>query len=292
LPQKGARIRPKRRKRAWRYGAAEDFRPALDVLCLLAAKNPMNTKTVLVAAGVGVVIAGALAWAFRPQPIPVDLAPVARGPLVVTIDEEGRTRIRERYVVSTPLAGRLLRVSLRPGDKVEAGQTVIAVIEPATPELLDPRSRALAEAKIKAAEAAQQRSAQMLERARTSHEYAATELQRAQALFERAGLSHRELDAAEQREGETAAELRSAEFESRVAAYEFEMARAAFVGEDSATAEFAGNRRMEIHAPISGRVLRVFQESATVVPAGSRLVEVGDPGDLEVVVETLSTDAV
>jgi HlyD family secretion protein len=97
---------------------------------------------------------------------------------------------------------------------------------------------------------------------------------------------------AEQREAETAAELRSAEFEKRIAAYEFEMARAAFVGDEAAAAGEGGRRSLEVFAPISGRVLRVFQESATVIPAGARLVEVGDPSDLEVVVEALSTDAV
>lgn len=238
----------------------------------------------------GLAAAAALAWALRPAPVAVNVGTVTRGPLVVTVDEEARTRIRERYVVSAPVAGRLLRVTLRPGDLVEAGRTVLTAIEPADPGLLDPRSRAQAEARLRAAEATRDRSEPLLDRARTAHAYAKTELDRARDIYQRQGLSHQELDAAEQHEAETASALRSAEFESRIAAYEAEVARAALlVGSDAATP--AGSR-IELRAPISGRVLRVFQESATVVTPGTRIAELGDPADLEVVVEVLSTDAV
>jgi len=236
--------------------------------------------------------AAALGWAFRPQPVSVNVSPVTRGPLIVTIDEEGRTRIKERFIVSAPLAGRLLRVALRPGDAVEAGKTVLTALEPAEADLLDPRARAQAEARLKSAEASRERSIPLLERARTAHDYAATDLARARELHASQGLSHRELDAAEQREAETSAELKSAEFERRIADYEVEVARAALVGRGPDEANGSEGRRLEIRAPISGRVLRVFQESSTVVAAGTRLVEIGDPDDLEIVVEVLSTDAV
>ena len=237
-------------------------------------------------------LAGLLAWAFRPQRLTVDAAPAGRGPLVVTVDEEGRTRIKERYVVSAPLGGRMLRVGLKPGDAVTAGRTVIAALEPTDPELLDPRGRAQAEARVKAAKAAQERSGPLLARARTDREYVAADLVRARRLYGEQGLSHQELDAVEQRDAAAAAELKSAEFQSRIADYELELAQAALVGEGGAGTTGPGERRFEVRAPISGRVLRVFQESEAVVGPGTRLVELGDPADLEVLVGVLSADAV
>lgn len=253
-------------------------------------KTNLIRKGLLVA---GAAVLGAvLVWAFRTPRREVDVASVSRGPLVVTVDEEGRTRIKEPYVVSAPLAGRLLRVALKPGDPVEAGRTVLAVIEPTAPELLDPRSRALAEARVKAAEAAQAGSRPLLERARAAREYAAADLIRARQLYADGGLSHQELDAAEEREAVAAAELQSAEFQTRIADYELDVARAALLVGTAEEGAGAAGGRFEVRAPITGRVLRVFQESATVVSPGTRLVEVGDPAALEIVVEVLSTDAV
>ncbi|MBL9214977.1 MAG: HlyD family efflux transporter periplasmic adaptor subunit [Opitutaceae bacterium] len=237
-------------------------------------------------------LAAALAWAFRPPRLAVDVAPAARGPLVVTVDEEGRTRIKERYVVSAPLAGRLLRVALKAGDPVAAGRTVVAVLEPGDPELLDPRARAQAEARVNAARAVQEQAGPLRERAHVAFEYARVGLERARQLYAGQGLSHEELDAAEQREAVAAADLRSAEFQERIANYEFELARAALLGEPDEANVAATGRRFEVRAPIDGRVLRIFQESATVVAAGTRLVELGDPADLEIEVEVLSSEAV
>jgi HlyD family secretion protein len=231
-----------------------------------------------------------LGWALRPRAIRVDLGTVIRGPLTVEVVEEGRTRIRQRHVISAPLAGRLLRVTLRPGDAVEAGQTVIATLEPADSAMLDSRTQAQAEARVKAAEAEQARTLPLLQRAQSEQAYAHTDLERARGLHAQASLSHQELDAAERREAAAAAELRSAEFAQRIADYEVELARAALLTSDARSTPL--DARRPLRAPISGRVLRVFEESATVVPVGARLVEIGDPADLEVIVETLSTDAV
>jgi len=242
----------------------------------------------LLIAGVGLL--ALLGWSLRPRAARVDIATVVRGPLTLEVVEEGRTRIRQRYVISAPLAGRLLRVTLRPGDAVEAGQTVIATLEPADAALLDPRTQVQAEARIKAAEAEQARTAPLLQRAQAESTYARTDLERARGLHAQSSLSHQELDAAERREAAAAAELRAAEFAQRIADYEVELARAALLTPDSRGN--ADQARRPLRAPISGRVLRVFEESATVVPAGARLVEIGDPTDLEVVIETLSTDAV
>src|SRR5512135_1637265 len=111
-------------------------------------------------------VLGAVIYAFLPKPISVEVARVARGPLQVTVDHEGRTRVKERYVISAPLSGRLLRLELHPGDPVRAKETLVASIEPSDPALLDPRARAEAEARVKAAEAAKRRAIPALDRAR------------------------------------------------------------------------------------------------------------------------------
>lgn len=237
------------------------------------------------------VVAG-LGWAFTPQRVAVDVARIARGPLVVTVEEEGRTRIKERHTVSAPLGGRLLRVALKAGDAVEAGHTVIAVIEPGDPGLLDPRARAQAEARVKAAAAARERMGPLIEAAETARDYAAVELSRGRDLYAHNGLSHQELDAIEEREAKASAELKTVQSERRIADYELEAARAALLDETDRPAGSPAGRRFEVRAPITGRVLRVFQESSTVLAAGTPLIELGDPTDLEVEVEVLSTDAV
>jgi HlyD family secretion protein len=243
---------------------------------------------------IAVALAAALVWAFVPRPVAVDVASVTRGPMAVTVDEDGRTRIKERYVVSAPLAGRLLRIELHPGDPVDAGKTVIAAIEPPDPSLLDVRARAEAEARLGAARTAVDQAGPTLERARTNHRFAASELLRIRKAFEQGAATRAEFDAAEQKERTTHEDLRGAEFALRIAEFERNLAQAALTHADPAAGGDGGARplRFEIRSPISGRVLRRFQESATVVSPGSQLVEVGDPADLEVEVDVLSRDAV
>ena len=117
-------------------------------------------------------IAGGLVWSFWPQPILVEMTATIRAPLRVTVDEDGKTRTRERYVVAAPLVGKLRRIELDPGDRVTAGQTVLAAIEPQDPELLDPRELAMAEARVKAAEVALSRAEPLVERARVELAFA------------------------------------------------------------------------------------------------------------------------
>ena len=218
----------------------------------------------------GAVLVAALAWSFWPRPVLVDLATVTRGPMRVTVDEDGRTRVRERYVLSAPLGGRLGRIQLHPGDAVEAGRTVVAAIEPTDPGLLDARARAEAEARLGAADAARQ-AEPTLERARTAHSFAAADLRRVRQSFERHAAG-RELDAAEEKERITHQELRAAEFALRIAGFERDLAEAALkhTRPDAAAGARAdagecpavpGAVRFEIHSPIGGRVLRVFDES-------------------------------
>lgn len=236
-------------------------------------------------------IAG-FAYAFWPRPVPVNIAMVTRGPLLVTVNEDGKTRIKERYTISTPIGGRLLRIDLHPGDTVEAGRTVLAVVEPSTPELLDARVRAQAEASVKAADAALGQASTNLERARTAHEFGQTDLNRTQKLYEMRVLSHSELDAAEQKERISAEEFRAAEFAMHVAEFELEQAKAALLHAEGRPTTEIPNGRLEIRSPVGGQVLRVFQESATTLAAGARLLEVGNPGDLEIEIDALSVDAV
>lgn len=237
-------------------------------------------------------VVGGLAYAFVPRPSPVDTAPVTRGPLAVTVHQDGRTRIKERYVVSTPLSGRLLRVTLHPGDPVEAGKTQLTALDPTDPELLDPRTQAQAEARVKAADMTRQQAVPLLEQARTTHTFARTELERARDLYRDRTVSHQELDNAEQKEFAAAAGLRAAQFAVQIADYELELARAALMRSNPREGPNGNSGHFPIVAPISGRVLRVFQESSAVVPAGARLLELGDPSDLEVEIDVLSADAV
>jgi HlyD family secretion protein len=244
---------------------------------------------ILLAAG----LAGLLVYGFLPKPVDVDAASATRGPLLVTVDEDGKTRIREKYIVSAPLGGRLMRVEMDPGDCVVAGETLLATIEPVDPQLLDARTLAETEARAKAAEAALQRADPILEQARVALEFAETELARKRKLFESKAVSQDELDEAELLYRTKAEEFRSARFAQEIALYEREQANAALLRSRPREPGTAPPEwQFEIDAPISGNVLRVFQESSAVVTAGTQLMELGDPRDLEIEIDVLSSDAV
>ncbi len=236
-------------------------------------------------------IAGAAAasvLALRPSPVPVEAARVQRGPLVVAIQESGTTRVKDRYLISAPVTGSVSRISLEPGDLVQEGD-VLAEIAPATSPLLDARTRAQAEGRLGAALSALDQSRIQVQRAQSQKEHAEQELARAEQLFAAGSLQQQATDDARFRARLSADELASAEFGSKVAAEEARIARVA-LGADG-----AGKNRgqhVDVLAPISGRVLKVHQESATVVSAGAGLVEIGDPSALEIVVDLLTTDAV
>lgn len=246
---------------------------------------------------VAVAVAGALVYAFLPAPIPVDLTPATRGPLAVTVRNEGKTRIKDRYVVSSPLAGRVLRIQLDPGDDVVVGRSVLAVVEPADPSLLDARALAQTRANVKAAEAARLRAAAELERTVAALERAQSQFRKIKALRETGSASSDELEDAELLLRQTTQQHEATKFNVNIAEFELEQAKAALLRfepqpEDDQGGAVEDGWRMEVRSPITGQVLRVFQQSAAVVAAGAPLVEVGDPKDLEVVVDVLSTDAV
>lgn len=234
------------------------------------------------------VVLGATVYAFLPKPIPVEVVRVARGPLQVTVDHEGRTRVKERYVISAPLSGRLLRVELHPGDPIRAKETLLASIEPSDPALLDPRARAEAEARVKAAEAGKLRAIPILDRARAASKQAKTELDRAQKLYTTGVMSRQELDNAELKSRTADEELKAADFGAQIAAFELEQAQAVLGGGE----DYAAGAPFEIRSPINGELLRVFQESESFLQSGTRLMEIGDPRDLEMEIDVLSSDAV
>ncbi len=228
-------------------------------------------------------------WVFRPPPVEVDVAQVVRGPLEVTVAEDGKTRIRERYIVSAPLAGELLRVGLRAGDDVRAGETLLAAIEPGDPSLLDSRARAEADARVKAAEARGWHARAQLDRARATAEFARSELARAEKLLPSKAMSEEGYEAAAHAMRTATDDVRAAEYGVQIAEFEQQQAQAALTRTHGQADD---DGRFEIRSPIQGKVLRVFQESSATIAAGTRLIELGDPTDLEIEVDVLSSDAV
>jgi len=254
--------------------------------------TPSLRRALTTAAAVLLVAAG-LAYAFWPRPVFVDLAPVTRGPLQVTVGDEGRTRVRDVYVVSAPVSGRVLRIEAQVGDAVTAGDSVLATVEPTDPTFLDRRSQSEAEASAKAAEAAKALAEAELTRVRAELDFARAELHRARSLATRGNISQSALDRAELEYQTRRAGVASAQAALKVRAFELETARARLIvpgGEGDGRR--AASCCVQVRAPESGRVLRVLHESEGVVTAGTPLIEIGDPRDLEVVVDLLSTDAV
>ncbi len=260
-------------------------------------------------------LAGAIVYGMWPAPVDADLAEVVRGSIRETVDQDGKTRIRERYIVSAPLAGRLARIDLDPGDEVDAGETVLASLEPRSPEFLDERARRQAEANVKAAEARLEQTTPLLDEAIASLEFAEADLKRAQQAraVNRQAVTASEIDSKEMMVRTRAALVRSARHAQDIAVFELAQARAALIrstppveSPSTSGAAVEGNGetapapypkpddswRFTIPAPNNGRVLRVFQESAAVVNAGAPLLEIGDPLDLEVEIDVLSRDAV
>jgi HlyD family secretion protein len=223
-----------------------------------------------------------------PRAIQVEVSTVSRGPLVVTVDEEGMTRVKHRYIVFAPVAGQLRRIDWKAGAEVKAGKTVLAMLETSGADFLDARTQAQAEARVRAAKAAREAALAQRDRAMASARMFAAEFERVKALREREVLSAQEFDTAQMRAETAAQDLRAAEFGLQVAAFELEQARALL----SRGQPGGGAEPLVITSPVSGRILRVFQESARVVPAGFALLEVGDPADLEVRIEVLSRDGV
>ncbi len=251
------------------------------------------TKRLALWGGGALVILVLLALALRPQPVPADFAVVERGPLRVTVDEEGETRVRDRFVISAPLPGKLLRIELEPGDPVRAGETVLATFLPSEPTLLDARSRAEARARVSAAEAALGRARAELERARAELRLSEAEQQRYSQLAEKELVSREQLDQVETTLETRRQGVEAAEFAARTAEHDLAIARAGLLeGRTGNPTSDPGLQPIAIRSPVDGTVLQRLRESEAVVRAGEPLVEVGDAHDLEIVSDLLSTDAV
>jgi HlyD family secretion protein len=238
----------------------------------------------------GLLLGAALVYGLMPKPLAVEIAPVTVGPLVVSVLEEGKTRIRHRYVVSPPVAGHLRRIELRAGAPIDAGKTVLAVLESEPSSFLNPRARAEAEARIKGAEAAKMRQENEVARVQASLDLAKKEFVRAKDLKQSGAIATKEWDNAEAQVSMLSRELHAAEFGRQVAEFEIAQAQAALMQAQSPSPEKSEPYR--ILAPVNGFVLNVFEESARIVAPGTPLLEVGDPTDLEAEIELLSSDAV
>lgn len=238
----------------------------------------------------GLAVVGGLVYGFLPRAVAVDVAPVAKGPLMVTVEEEGKTRVMERYVVSAPIAGYGRRIDLHVGDAVKAGQ-VLAVIEPLRAEALDPRSRAQAQAKVSATEAAFAAAQENARAAATQADLAQREFARIETLRKSDSVSEQALDQARAAVTRTQAGKLASDHNVNVARFEVDMARAALA--KTARLQAGGPAEtMRVRAPVEARVLKVVHESEGAVQAGQPLLDIGNPQALEVEVEVLSTQAV
>ena len=234
-----------------------------------------------------VVIGSLIAVALWPSAVVVDLATVSRGPLVVTIDEEGRTRVRDRFVVTAPVTGRVLRIELEPGDRVARGN-VIAYVRPESPPLLDARTRAEANAAVESAQASVGHARAEEQRARAALAQAERELTRTRRLTSAGVTTTQDLDVREADVSLAAEAVKAAEFAVRAAVADVERARARLANSAPDTV----GATIAVRAPVDGVVLQRLRESESVVPAGEPLVAIGDPEQMEVVTDLLSTDAV
>ncbi len=254
----------------------------------------LRSRISVIAAG-GALIAAFLVFAFWPRASLVDIGAVSRGPMMVTIDEEAKTRVRDSYVISSPVNGRLLRVGIDPGAEVVKGETVVAEMTPVYPAALDIRTKEQAEAAVEAARAGLSLARAEARRAKADADFAEDEVVRARELYKGEALAKRGLDRAEIAYRSAMAALDAATYAVSMRAAELERAEAMLspAGAKAPSPTEEAIETIPILSPVSGHILRVFQKSEAIVNAGAPILEVGDPhDDLEVVAELLSTDAV
>lgn len=251
----------------------------------------MKAKTLIVG-GLAVVGIGALViWGFRPDPVPVDLADVTRGELILTINADGKTRIRDVFQIASPIFGRAQRSPVSVGDRVIAGKTVVAVVRPAAPALLDARVRARAAAAVVEAEAALRVAMSQVRHTEEDLTYATAQLARTAELVNRGVATQSRLEDATQLHVTKDAALEAAQSSQAMAAGALARARAALIEPDPENPA-DGNCCIELHAPTDGVVLSVASVSERPVTMGTPLLTVGRPDDLEIFADLLSSDAV
>lgn len=248
----------------------------------------MKPMPLLLWSGALAAAAGVLIWAFIPQPLAVEVVRVTRGAFQRTVDEDGKTQIRNRYVVSSPLAGTLERIVLEEGDRIESG-AIVARVLPAVPAMLDARTQRELSARLDGTDAQLSVANAGVGRAEAALELARTEALRVSNLAAKGFASAAERDTAATVLRQRQKELEVAREQRHAASHAVDAARAAL---SLATAGGDSVKPWPVHAPVSGVVLRVSQESERGVVVGTPLLEIGDPADLEVVVDVLSADAV
>ena len=261
----------------------------------------MERKTWLIAGAATLALALAVGWAFAPRPLEVELAPVTQGPFETTIDEDGKTRLADRYVVSAPLAGRLARITLKEGDAVAVG-TPLAVLRAVLPSMLDARTRRELRARFEAAQDNVSRAVARVARAQVSLDQAKNEVRRSELLVQQGFIAPIKVETDRLATLGAQREVEGAAAERRMAAHELEQTQAALgavqapVADVVAAAGWAerADKKADgftVRAPSAGRVLRVLQPSESAVALGTPLLEIGDTQRLEVVTELLTTDA-
>ena len=250
----------------------------------------MKRKTWFTGAAITLALALALAWAFAPRPVEVELAAVTQGRFESTIDEDGKTRLADRYVVSAPLAGRLARITLREGDAV-AAEAVLATLTPVLPAMQDERTLRELRARVEAADDNVQRAASRLERAKVALAQSQNDARRTEALAKQGFIAPTKLDSDRLATLGAQREVESALAEQRIAAHDLEQARAALGAVRPGAGAASTQRGFAVRAPAAGRVLHVLQASETAVALGTPLLELGDVSRLEIVAELLTTDA-
>ena len=229
-----------------------------------------------------------LTWAALREPVQlVSVATVARGALEQSFLEEGKTRLKQRYIVTAPLAGQVRRISLQPGDAVRAGQ-VLAEIEPVSASLLDARARSQAQAEVASSEAALQAARQRISAAESASAVAQKELQRLGTLAASGMVTASLLDQTRAQADSAAAALGTARADVQMAQQRLQGAQAMLADEGRA----GRGKLISVTAPVDGVIVKRVVESATAVPVGQVLLEIGNPQALEMEVEVLSSDAV
>jgi HlyD family secretion protein len=237
---------------------------------------------------VGVI--SAIVYGFMPKPVSVDLVKVSRGPLKVTVEEEGRTRVKDRFVVSAPVAGFMRRIQFDVGDRVQKGQSLVE-LEPLKSNLLDPRSHAAAQAAVSSAEASLKVEEERAKAAAADADYARKNLERIKKLHEGGYVAKDALEQAETGAKRAGANLLSTEAAVKVARFELDRVHTALRHSAAENTRIQG-KIVTIQSPVNGSVLKIYRESEGVVQSGEPVIDIGDPERLEVKVEVLSADAV
>ena len=251
----------------------------------------MKTKRAIIWIILATAVTIALYLGLRPQPVLVETAKVTRGTLQVTIEEEGKTRVKDRYLVSAPVAGFVRRIELNIGDAVALAD-LMTELEPLRSDVLDPRRRAEAEARVAASRSALLSAEQQARAAGADADYAKSEYNRKKQLKPGSVISDEELSQSYTAAQRAQAVLRSAKFAVDVARYELDAASTLLKYSAAQDAASVLKERVPIRSPITGSVLKLHKESEGVVDAGTPLIELGDPTALEIAVDVLSFDAV